>query len=136
MEIEKHQRKWGYMDREAADSSTMPPRQSPYITMTLAKISSRQYIYTEKRFPEAVAMARELSEWPLIYHCEGLIGVAMEGCQPGDVVALLLGSSHEMILRPCEEGHCLVGSTICAGSPADAWPIEGDEEGVETITLV
>jgi hypothetical protein len=67
---------------------------------------------------------------------KGWIGIATCPFQPSDLLALLHGSSVPAILRPVGEDYQLVGFVSVQGIPDTAWPINGDEEGLQRIVLI
>ena len=80
--------------------------------------------------------ARKCSGGTLFRTLKGWIGVAMCPFQPSDLLALLHGSSVPAILRPVGEYYQLVGFASIQGIPDSAWPINGDEEGLQSIVLI
>ncbi|KAH7372105.1 heterokaryon incompatibility protein-domain-containing protein, partial [Cadophora sp. MPI-SDFR-AT-0126] len=66
---------------------------------------------------------------------KGWIGVSMYPIQPSDQIALLHGSSVPAILRPVGEHYQLVSFASVQGIPDSAWPVNGDEEGMQSVVL-
>lgn len=56
--------------------------------------------------------------------------------QKGDILGLLHGAQREIVLRPCGENYRLVTPASCIGFSRDQLPMDGDEEGVQEITLI
>jgi hypothetical protein len=80
--------------------------------------------------------AQKCSGGTLFRTSKGWIGVAMCPFQPSDLLALLHGSSVPAILRPVGEYYQLVGFASIQGIPDSAWPINDDEEGLQSIVLI
>lgn len=64
------------------------------------------------------------------------IGITPCPVQPGDLVALLHGSSVPAILRPVGQDYKLVCFASIQGLPDSAWPNTGNEKGVQSIVLI
>ena len=64
------------------------------------------------------------------------VGFTTDKVKNGDVVALLHGANEPVILRPCGENYCMIGLGTIAGMPDHAWPLTGNEDGIQRINLV
>lgn len=92
---------------------------------------------TIARFADNLTAAAEYYvDGKLFQTSRGWIGVSTAGFEDKDILALLHGSSVPAILRPVDEYFRLVGFASVEGMPDDVWPVRGDEEGVQSITLV
>lgn len=92
---------------------------------------------TMKKFMESLTVTAKIcSEGTPFRTSGGWIGISLCCAEPSDVLALLHGSSVPAILRPVGEQFQLVGFASVEGIPDHAWPIKGDEEGVQSIVLI
>ena len=82
---------------------------------------------------EVTETARNCSDGTSFRTSKGWIGVAMCPFQPSDLLALIHGSSVPVILRPVGEHYQLVGFASFQGIPDSAWPINGEEEGMQSV---
>jgi hypothetical protein len=93
------------------------------------------YRYAAEKFYESIRLTH--AQQPFFLTTTGLMGIANDMVQEGDLIALLAGGNFPMIIQPDTQHYRLISPSYINGiMQGEAWPGDVPFENMERFTLI